>query len=65
MNYRDIIYKSVPDYYSTMYKDGYSPNEILMAKRKTMLKDYMDRQEQESESVSEEVKIQSEVKVQK
>lgn len=30
--------KDLPDYYPTMYLDGYTPEEILQAKRKSMLK---------------------------
>ena len=30
----------VPEYYSTMWIDGYSPEQILMAQRKSMYEDY-------------------------
>ena len=30
--------KRLPEYYDTMYLDGYTPEEILQAKRKSMLK---------------------------
>lgn len=29
--------KHIPDYYPSMYLDGYSPEEILIARRKSML----------------------------
>ena len=32
--------KEQPRYYSTMYLEGYSPAEILMAKRRSMYEDY-------------------------
>ncbi len=33
-----IFDKKLPEYYPTMYLDGYTPEEILQAKRKSMLK---------------------------
>ena len=30
--------KRIPEYYPTMYLDGYTPEEILQSKRKSMLK---------------------------
>ena len=37
MNIEKYGYRKVPAYYSTMYMDGYTPQEILYAKRQTML----------------------------
>ena len=36
--------RQIPDYYSTMYMDGYSPEQILMAKRKSI---YEERTQEE------------------
>ena len=44
------LYKQVPEYYDSMYLDGYTPEEIMNAKRKQMYNDYMARKkEQEAE----------------
>lgn len=32
----DQLNKQIPEYYSSMYLDGYNPNEILYAKRRQM-----------------------------
>ena len=41
-----IIYpkKKLPDYYPTMYLDGYTPEEIRMALHNKMIKEYAERQ---------------------
>lgn len=36
MNTAEFLNRDVPDYYDTMYKDGYTPEQILMAHRKMM-----------------------------
>ena len=43
----------IPEYYPTMYLDGYTPQQILMAKRRQML---------QSQTVDE-IKVTSEVKI--
>jgi hypothetical protein len=37
--------KRIPEYYDTMYLDGYTPYEILYATRKKMHREYLERQE--------------------
>jgi len=37
MTIYDYTNRKVPAYYKTMYMDGYTPQEILFAKRQTML----------------------------
>lgn len=37
--------KRVPEYYDTMYLDGYTPYEILYATRKKMYREYQEREE--------------------
>ena len=37
MTMYDYINRKVPAYYNTMYLDGYTPYEILYAKRQTLL----------------------------
>ena len=53
----DYIYRQLPEYYSTMYLDGYSPQEIMTAFHNTMY-----AQIEERTSIPE-VVIKSEVKV--
>lgn len=44
------LYKQVPEYYDWMYLDGYTPEEIMNAKRKQMYNDFMSwKNEQETE----------------
>lgn len=56
-----ILDKHLPDYYPTMYLDGYTPLEILTAHRRTMAKKHAERQTEAE--VVDEVNITSEVKV--
>lgn len=37
------LYKKNPEYYSYMYLDGYTPEQILYARRKKMLEEREDR----------------------
>ena len=59
--YMSIIEQHLPDYYPTMYLDGYTPEEIYMAFKKTMAKKFAERQAQ-ADAVNE-INITSEVKV--
>ena len=58
--------KRLPDEpYPTMYKDGYTPNEILETTRNSIIREHYRRQEQESVQKDSEpmsVKLQVEVK---
>ncbi len=36
MTLYDYYMNSIPDYYPTMYHDGFTPEQILMAKRRQM-----------------------------
>lgn len=56
-----ILEKNLPDYYPTMYLDGYPPEEILTAHRRTIAKKHAERQTEAE--VVDEVNITSEVKV--
>ena len=48
-----VINSKIPEYYPTMFLDGYTPQQILMAKRNQMLQRQTDS----------EIKITSEVKI--
>ena len=52
MTLSDYYNRQVPDYYPTMYRDGYTPQQILMAMRRQMM---------QTQPVNE-IKITSEVK---
>ena len=53
MTLSDYYHRDVPDYYDWMYLEGYTPQQILMAKRRQMA---------ESQSVNE-INVISEVKI--
>ncbi len=59
----ELYGKVLPDYYDTMYLDGYTPEQILEALSRTMTKRDLARQ-WEREAISD-VKITSEVRVKK
>ena len=40
----DEYHKNLPDYYDTMYLDGYTPEQIMEAKHRSMAKEYRRRQ---------------------
>ena len=56
-----MINHPIPDYYNTMFIDGYQPWEILAAAHKKILAAAAPTQESENYSVS----VKSEVKVKK
>lgn len=60
-------FKDVPDYYDSMYLDGYSPEQILHATHQKMIREYEERKAaQRAEAEANEipnVKIISEVKI--
>ena len=37
--------RQIPEYYDTMYLDGYTPQQILYAKHRQMYNDYLARKE--------------------
>ena len=67
MSLLNNYYKNVPEYYKTMYMDGYSPEQILHAAHQTMVREYEARKAaQRAEAEANEipnVKIISEVKI--
>ncbi|MDY3249424.1 MAG: hypothetical protein SOX32_03670 [Candidatus Choladocola sp.] len=50
----------IPEYYDWMYLDGYSPEQILYAKKRQMMRDFEESQEQ-AEITN--LKIETEVKI--
>lgn len=67
MTIADSYYKNVPEYYPSMYMDGYSAQETYYAARKKMIKDIEAREQAKKEQTEAkdipEVKITSEVKI--
>ncbi len=63
----DYYNRNIPEYYDTMYQDGYTPNQIMTALRKKMLREYNEREAmKQAEAEQNEVwnvKITSEVKL--
>ncbi len=49
-----LIQRELPEYYDTMYLDGYTPEEILQAQRNTMYKELLG--EEENVTINVEVK---------
>ena len=42
----DEYFKNLPDYYDTMYLDGYTPEQILEAQPRSMRKKYQRKREE-------------------
>lgn len=63
----DYYNRNIPEYYDTMYQDGYTPNQIMTALRKKMLREHNEREAmKQAEAEQNEVwnvKITSEVKL--
>ena len=55
MNLYDNYMEQIPDYYPAMYRDGFKPEQILMAKRRQM-------QEERETAMPTNIHITSEVK---
>ena len=53
--------KVLSDYYDTMYLDGYTPDEVMVAHHRTMMKRF--NAQREAQSLPAEIKISSEIKV--
>ena len=56
MSVEDYQNRTVPEYYPTMYLDGFSPQEILYAFRKRMAKERDERDRVEDTKIIIEVK---------
>ena len=63
MNIQEQYFKGVPDYYPSMYLDGYTPQQIMYAVRNKMIQEYKKRKMAKTEREITEFKITSEVKV--
>ena len=63
MTVRNPYRREIPDYYDTMYQDGYEPWEILAAAHKKILSAASERQPQTPPTEDYSINIKSEVKV--
>ena len=67
MSLIDQYFSNIPEYYNTMYMDGYTPEQIMYAARKKMLRMYEEREAAKRAKAEENeiptVKIVSEVKI--
>ncbi len=43
MSILNQLYKTLPDYYPSMYLDGYTPSQLLYSVKRKMMNDYYDR----------------------
>ena len=57
-------HKSLPEYYDTMYLDGYTPEQIMEAHRRTMTKKYYADQKRKQEEAAAEKAVEAEVEKQ-
>ena len=63
MTIAEKLYAHVPEYYPTMYLDGFNANEIYYAARKKMLQNKEAKEENEEKDQLQQIKITSEVKI--
>ena len=67
MSLMDYYNRQIPEYYDTMYMDGYTPEQIMHAAHKKMMRMYEERKAAQRAKAEENeipnVKIVSEVKI--
>ena len=66
MTLSEFYHKDVPEYYDWMYLDGYTPEQIMYAKRKQMYRDFIERKSAEQldqQVVIPKITFKSEVRV--
>ena len=55
--------RQVPEYYPTMYMDGYTPYEILYATRKKMFRESQEREKAKQDAIIPTLNFKSVVKI--
>lgn len=60
----DQFHKNLPDYYDTMYMDGYTPEQIMEAHHRTMTKRYCADRKRKQEEAAAEKAVEAEVEKQ-
>ena len=63
MTLYDYYMDRIPEYYDSMYLDGYSPEQIIMASRKKMMRKYEERMAAQEAAEPYNINIKSEVKI--
>ena len=63
MTLYEFLDRQIPDYYDTMYRDGYRPEQILHAARRKILQEYEARKAEAEAMEIPEVRIKSEVRI--
>lgn len=58
----DYYDRQIPEYYETMYLDGYTPNQILHAVHRKMVRDYVEKEEKKRAEKETEVQIEKQVR---
>lgn len=53
----DSIYDNIPEYYPTMYLDGYKPHEIQNALHKKVMKEFIDDETVDSVTINSEIRV--------
>ena len=57
-------HKNLPEYYDTMYMDGYTPEQIMEAHHRSMAKKYYADEKRKQEEAATEKAIQEEIEKQ-
>ena len=57
MSVFDLINDRIPEYYDTMYLDGYTPDEIMMAMHKKIRRQLRERNKVDKITITSEVKV--------
>ena len=57
-----LMSRKIPDYYDTMYLDGYKPYEIVEAAHRTIYKHYLAMQESQQDEIPAHVNFSVEMK---
>ena len=64
MTTQEYLYRKVPEYYDTMYLDGFTPDEIMYAHHRMMRRKIAERKKQmDYRNSVDGIKITSEVKI--
>lgn len=61
----EYLDRQIPDYYPTMYRDGYTPEQILHAARRKIVQEHEARRAEAEANEIPEVKIASKVVIKK
>ena len=63
MSLYDYYDRQIPEYYPTMYLDGYEPHQILHAAHRTMIREYYAREIEKRSQKENEAQLEKDVKI--